>query len=86
LGGVVYQHRQEQPYTLVICEKPAAALRIAEALGTANLKILRLDVQTREKNKKTSNARFPCNRRKRNQVPDMFSNRTFIWTRRSKEQ
>jgi hypothetical protein len=52
LGGVVYQHRQEQPYTLVICEKPAAALRIAEALGTANLKILRLDVQTREKTKR----------------------------------
>jgi DNA topoisomerase I len=52
LGGVAYQHRQEQPYTLVICEKPAAALRIAEALGTANLKILRLDVQTREKTKR----------------------------------
>jgi DNA topoisomerase-1 len=48
---VLYQHRQEQPYTLVICEKPAAALRIAEALGTANLKILRLDIQTREKTK-----------------------------------
>jgi hypothetical protein len=58
LGGVVYQHRQEQTYSFVICEKPAAALRIAEALGTANLKILQLDSQYRQKTKKLQNPVF----------------------------
>jgi hypothetical protein len=29
---------KQEPYSLVICEKPAAALRIAQALGTASLR------------------------------------------------
>ncbi|MGB7639103.1 MAG: hypothetical protein WBL88_16195, partial [Nitrososphaeraceae archaeon] len=29
---------EPSPYSLVICEKPAAALRIAQALGTSRLK------------------------------------------------
>ena len=86
MGSVVYQHRQEQPYSLVICEKPAAALRIAQALGTADLKTLHLDSQDEQKTKKTSNASVPSNRYKRNQVHNMFSNRTFIWTCRSEKE
>jgi hypothetical protein len=49
LSRVVYQEPQE-PYSLVICEKPAAALRIAHALGTASLRrISRLEAQCHKK-------------------------------------
>ena len=52
LSRVVYQEPQE-PYSLVICEKPAAALRIAQALGTASLrKISQLEAQCQQKTRK----------------------------------
>jgi DNA topoisomerase-1 len=48
LSGVGKQ--QQQPYSLVICEKPAAALRVAQALGTAGLrKVSRLEVKDNKK-------------------------------------
>jgi DNA topoisomerase-1 len=41
---------KQQPYSLVICEKPAAALRIAQALGTLSLRKASLeDVQCYQK-------------------------------------
>jgi DNA topoisomerase I len=47
------QRQQQQPYSLVICEKPAAALRIAQALGTAGLrKISQLETQYTQKTRK----------------------------------
>jgi DNA topoisomerase-1 len=36
LSGV--KQEQQQPYSLVVCEKPAAALRIAQALGTSGFR------------------------------------------------
>ena len=42
--------REQERYSLVICEKPAAALRIAQALGTASLRKASLeDVQGHHK-------------------------------------
>jgi hypothetical protein len=42
--------RERERYSLVICEKPAAAIRIAQALGTASLRKASLeDVQGRQK-------------------------------------
>ena len=47
-GGITQQ--QQQPYSLVVCEKPAASLRIAQALGTSGFRrVSQLDTEDSKK-------------------------------------
>jgi hypothetical protein len=78
LGG-----RQEQPHSLVICEKPAA-LRKAHPLGTGSPKILQLDLQHGQKTKKGFQTPV-FHATDVNELSDMFINRTFVRTGRSQE-
>lgn len=48
----------KKPYNLVICEKPSAAQRIAQALGTFDLKKTTLPIVDTKNNMSTSSSFF----------------------------